>query len=350
GKKVKNSIQLNEGVFNYLNSNRVFYWFANNGLSANDPSSGGNGLYWSDDGSIGKGTIFADGLVWGGIVNGLVSCGGSTYRTGMIPGPYPKENEFIDRTSSKYRIYKIRKDLNNVPQNLVWQYKKDYDEWPVELGAPWIDVNGDGVFTKGVDEPEILGDETAWFVMNDSDTTQSMFIYGAPPMGLEVQVTLWSFDHFNFLGDAVFRKYKIINKGNSEIKDMYVGIWSDPDLGGATDDFVGCDTSLSLGYSYNGLDVDEVYGIPPAAGYVLLETPTVDSRNDSALINGNWKKGYKNLPLTGFSFYIGGSAIYMDPSMGVIRGSHELYNQMQGKIWDGSPYIDPTTGDTTNFC
>jgi hypothetical protein len=44
----------------------------------------------------------------------------------------------------------------------------------------------------------------------------------------------------------LFRKFKIINKSNTAIEEMYVTMWNDPDLGDATDDFVGCDTVLSM--------------------------------------------------------------------------------------------------------
>ena len=34
--------------------------------------------------------------------------------------------------------------------------------------------------------------------------------------------------------------------------DTYFALFSDPDLGNFTDDYVGCDVPLSFGYVYNG--------------------------------------------------------------------------------------------------
>ena len=49
---------------------------------------------------------------------------------------------------------------------------------------------------------------------------------------------------------------------------MYVSMWSDPDVGYAGDDFVGCDTLLNLGFAYNASASDAVYQPlpPPAVG------------------------------------------------------------------------------------
>ena len=54
---------------------------------------------------------------------------------------------------------------------------------------------------------------------------------------------------------------------------MVLAQWSNPDLGNAADDYVGCDTLLSLGFVYNGDNNDETgYGTPPpAAGYDFFQ-------------------------------------------------------------------------------
>ncbi|HSH00421.1 MAG TPA: hypothetical protein VLB27_10245, partial [candidate division Zixibacteria bacterium] len=51
--------------------------------------------------------------------------------------------------------------------------------------------------------------------------------------------------------NAFYIKYTLINKGSKYLRDFYVGIWSDPDLGGASDDLVGCDSASNLFYCYN---------------------------------------------------------------------------------------------------
>ena len=57
----------------------------------------------------------------------------------------------------------------------------------------------------------------------------------------------------------------------------YFGWFSDIDLGFSVDDMPACDTLLSLGYMFNGYDNDQVYGVPPACGYVILESPAASA-------------------------------------------------------------------------
>jgi hypothetical protein len=149
----------------------------------------------------------------------------------------------------------------------------------------------------------------------------------------------------------VFEKFKFINKGQNTIKDMIVGYWSDTDLGDANDDFTGCDTALSLGYTYNGTNNDAIYGSPPPAiGYDFFQGPIIQgSATDSAKFLGTWRHGYRNLPMTAFSFYINGSAVYADPDLGVPAGAEQFYNYMQGLVWDGQPFIDPNTQTPVKF-
>ena len=71
--------------------------------------------------------------------------------------------------------------------------------------------------------------------------------------------------------------------------------------------------------------------------------------NDTAIYNGRRLAGYKNLPLTSFVFFIGASAIYKDPSQGHYIGTIEVYNYLNGLLWQGSSFTDPTTGLNTVF-
>jgi hypothetical protein len=108
----------------------------------------------------------------------------------------------------------------------------------------------------------------------------------------------------------MFIKWKIINKSDADYDSVHIGIWSDVDLGNANDDLPGCDTSLNLGYVYNGDDEDEGsagYGTkPPACGFQLLQGPIVPGgSNDSALFDWQWRKGFRNLPLSSFTFGTG---------------------------------------------
>ena len=339
---------------NFISVNEVKMWLSNNGMGSHNPTTDGSGFYWpgGDEGSLTA--VFADGLVWGGIVNSQILVNGSTYRYGLQAGKILENGTPDDPWNSKYRVYKILDGWENLPPGLVRdQYEQDYIEWPMEDGAPYLDVDGNGVFTPGVDEPQYVGDETLWYIANDLDASRTTFTYGSLPIGLEFQTTTYAFDQANFLADAVFKKYRIINKSSNTIDSMYIVYWMDDDLGDAGDDYSGCDTVLDLGYTYNA-DNNDVgfYGAnPPAVGHLLLQGPVVNATlQDSAYFNNEWHKGYRNLPMTTFAFYINDfTSPYQDPDLGVYDGTLQFYNYMSGKLWNGDPYIDPNTGLETMF-
>lgn len=154
------------------------------------------------------------------------------------------------------------------------QYKKDWHEWPWENGAPYHDANGNekydpdpdgnGRYDIGEDIPGFPGaDQTIFFVANHSDEKRAKQFYGSPPTKFEMQVTIWGYNRTEPLGNTIFKRYRLINKSEYDYTDMYCGIWCDPDVGNAGDDFVGCDTLLNLGYAYNAYSEDGQYGSSP---------------------------------------------------------------------------------------
>jgi hypothetical protein len=132
-------------------------------------------------------------------------------------------------------------------------------------------------------------------------------------------------------------------------------MWHDDDVGDATDDLVGCNVDLSLGYTYNDTDGDNSYGVEaPAAGADFFQGPIVPSEGDTASVL-TWSSdqsyhlesipNYKKLPLTSFVKYINGNATYADPET-----SEETYRYMNGLIGlTGESYIDPITNEASVF-
>lgn len=340
--------------YNWISVNQCFMWVGNNGLGSLNPITGNTqGFLWPGGDNATIGAIYEDGFIWGAKIGREVRVNGSVYRQGLQAGKILSDGTADDPSLTKYRVYKIRKGWELLAPGPVRDaYEKDYNEWPVEDGAPWDDIDGDGIFTRGVDQPQFIGDEVLWFVSNDLDPTRSTFTYGTLPMGLEQQTTVFAFNKTGDLGDMIVKKYVLINKGNLVLKDVILGYWSDTDLGNAGDDYTGCDTVLSLGYTYNGDNDDEqAYGPnPPALGYDFFQGPIVPAgATDSAKFLGKWRKGYRNLPMTAFTFYINGSAIYTDPAQGVASGSVQFYNYLSGKVWNGDPFVDPNTQQESEF-
>jgi hypothetical protein len=151
-------------------------------------------------------------------------------------------------------------------------------------------------------------------------------------------------------GVAVYTRHTLINKGTRTLKDVYASLWVDPDLGGAGDDFVGCDTALDIFYCYNADNPDFYYGnFQPACGFKLIEGPIVPSAGDTATVEGLPVPGYKNVRMYSFWRFING----LDPDS--YQESYCFMNGLNAKqgciplIYDGLPtrYMysgDPVTG------
>ncbi|RKY53622.1 MAG: hypothetical protein DRP93_06305, partial [Candidatus Neomarinimicrobiota bacterium] len=342
-------------------------WVYDNGLSAHSPDGSSGGFYPRGTAAA----IYQDGFMWGGKLDtdgdGVVDnirVGGQNYNSGTVPGwviAGGDQGEAIvaDPDDPAVRVYRIRSDYQHISdselledaaiqyevsrmrvtdemkQAICDQYELDWEQWPVEYGAPFYDKDGDGIYTAGLDEPGIANaDQVVWFVVNDFDQTATTSMFGSQPIGLELQVTIWGYNDKNSrFGQSIYKSYKLINKSNSTIEDMYLSQWSDPDIGSASDDYVGCDTILGLGYAYNANELDadyNVYGLPPAAaGYVLLQGPMIESPGDTAYLNFKPRLGYKNMKMSSFHTF-SPTAATADPELGDYSGTLEYYNMMRG--------------------
>ena len=334
--------------YEYINANNVLMWVGANGMGAHDISTGNGGLYWDTTAYNRAGTaIFADGPVFGFKLNGKVNVQASNYRYGFNPVPVG-----MNKYDSVKYIAKVRPDWKSLrPWEGRGEYQFYHEYYPWRNGAPYIDVNQNGAYNHEIDIPDYLGDEMLWWTSFADDSAKSAFVYGSPPVKLEIQTTVWAEN--TIFPDVVYKEYLFINHEPDSLTDFYFGYWSDPDVGNASDDYVGVDTSLNMMFAYNGDDNDEFwYGTSPAsAGYLLLDGPVIKGvAGDTARNNGNILPTAKNLPLTSFQFYLGGSHIYSGPDMGVYNGSLRMYNQLKGLIWNGTSFVNPITQHKTKFC
>ncbi len=354
------------------------YWFWYDGRSGHDPHTGGSGGIYPR-GTMG--VVYQDGLVWGGITRDTdptkpqLRVGGNTYRNGTQPGWYGG-----DPNDERARIYRIRRDwasltridvlqdvaeINGVTQEqvtdvmideVIAQYKDNWKNWPTDLGAPYYDADDNGAYNpvldsngmpvpaeydsegnliNGGDYPGIAqADQVLWFVINDDNEGRVEDLTGSPPLGLEVQITIWAYAQpESNLGQVIYKKYKIINKSSFTIDSMHISQWIDPDIGDYSDDLVGCDSILQYGFAYNGNENDYEFSqlglTPPAIAYTLLQGPIVPSPGDSAFFNGQFLTDYKNLPMTSFA-YFGSGTVWPDPIMGDYDGTLQWYNLLRG--------------------
>jgi Secretion system C-terminal sorting domain len=338
--------------YDYIAINEIFMYFATDGMGSYDRFNLEAGFFWPGGQDATQVAVFEDGPLWGGLVNGDTLVHGSTYRQGLQPGNIIEEGVAVDPDSPDFGIYKVRPDWILLPDSpLKERLEYDWNHWPVHLGAPWIDEDGDGNYNPQIDRPDIRGDEMNWMVMNDLDSVKTKNLYGADPIGIEVQLAISGYNTDNDLKDVVFKRYKHINKSDNTVDSMYFAYWADVDLGDAGDDYVGTDMSLNMLYSFNGDNDDPIYpGVPPAIGYVLLQGPLISSvPSDSAFAFNRWHLGYENLKMTSTMMFINGDPLYADPSLGTNGGSRAFWNIMRGKAGNGGSKINPLTEKAALF-
>ena len=231
----------------------------------------------------------------------------------------------------------------------------DFQEWPVDQGAPWVDVDGDGVYSplpNGPDHPEFIGDQVIWSIQNDAVPT-AKGITGGFPTNVEVRTTMFGFDRPDAFGDIVFMKHAMTNTTDEDITDAYFGVWVDPDNGKYDADLIGVDPESSLGYCYNdGVDPEWAateYGPGPAVGYDFFQGPAVPCTAEEisggtcpgAKQLGQVIPGMKNLGLSGYNLFINSDAVFGDP-----EEPDEFYYGLQGLKTDGTQLEEQITGET----
>lgn len=328
------------------NINRIAAWHTANGEQEGNPTTGNSGLTFP---RLTATTIFRAGIIWSGkFVDGIspvLRTNGQSYFNGTKPGRILGIRTGVaeDPNAPDVRIWRIRRDyatadltqdaaeINMVPLGSVTyamidavrnQYATDWMEWPWQKGAPFYDLNGNGV--KDPDEdPGLAGaDQVVWYVCNDIGVIQP---WACPTTGIEEQTTIWAYNRSDTFGDVIFKRFRLVYKGtaatspSAHIDSMYVAQWSDPDVGDYTDDLAGCDTSLNLGYCYNAYPIDNAYqeyGLaPPAVGYTIVQGPAVTTGNlsDTAIVDFQKVPGARNLPMTSFMYWAIGNTIFTDP-------------------------------------
>jgi len=281
-----------------------------------------------------------------------------------VAGPVGKDND------PKAQLYVV--SSSDVPFSQSWQDWKN----AVDMGANYydgdsdgvynpIDKNGNGLWDANEDRPDLIGDETVWCVYNDNVPAAQRIFTDVNPQGIEIRQTVNAFNSNSIVGNVIFVRYEIENKGTSQVLDsVYFTAWADPDIGNGSDDLVGCDTLLNAGYTYNS-GADAVYGSnPPSALIGLLQGPTsfipgvtfIDANGngkfddgETALqsayeINGKYRgvktiPGAKNLSMSSFVHYLNGDITIGDPASqfdarNYQHGFNKAGNQLNPCSWE----------------
>jgi len=302
----------------WIDINNVRMVTTNKGSISWDLVTGNAGLEYPK--GTGKLAIFAAGIWMGGMVGDelryIQAAYGQEWFMGPITSSSPNDGSFpvtwADGTDQLWQVWKMTK--GDGPEN------PDYAGWVsnAPYGAP-LDATG---------APLVTGDQTLWTIFNDADPSKHTHGSGSTrPLNIECIETIFAFDKSGALGNTIFVKLDFENKGPDVITDFYASFWSDPDLGDAFNDIVGCDPELGLGFCYNADNVDGVYvGEGACVGYDFFQGVLDDAGNI--------------LGMTSFNKYINGT----DP-----RTAQESYNYQQGLTAAGAALIDPTTGNVTKY-
>ena len=364
-----------------INIGAVSYWIYADGRSGHNPHTDGGGIHYP---YFGAPVVYQDGIVWGGLVRDgsepALRVGGMTTRASTQSGRIITKGVSYDWD----KVWRIRRDIangwiwgeleqdaelllgfdlcsgpSNIADALRDEYIDDWRRWPWEYGAPFYDSDGDGVYTPrfrsdGVpiaypvaDEPGLANaDQVVWLVCHDLDSTKTKAFTGSPPIGLEVQITLWGYDRWDAWGNTVFKRIRMIYKGTSgtpadaRIDSMFLGIWVDPEIGLPENDLVGCDTVVNMAFMYNETTFDEGYVLgssslhTPAVGYDLLSGPDVPLGGHEVVPGQIQWSDYENIPMTTFGYYHAGE----DPVEDDYNGTLEWWCLLIGR--------HPKTGET----
>jgi hypothetical protein len=302
-----------------IDINQISMVVTNTGSIAWDKLNGAAGLEFPK--GSGKTALFAAGPWLGASVGGQVRVAISEYSDEYGPGAM-FGGVSDDHARPEYKVYKLQRAYPSTAERDAALL--DYNAGAVPHGAPLVSVLGDGTLS-------IPGDQMLWCVFNDADPAFHTNAAGSTlPLGVEVQLTAFAYSQPDPGGPAtrtIVLRYKFVNRGVNTLQDLWIGMWSDPDLGGFTDDLIGCDAARGMGYVYNGGGPDLQYGAtPPALGFDLLRGPV--------------GAGGVPLGMTAFTRYVNG---------GEPASATGTYAALRGLEPSGAPVIDPTTGLPTTF-
>jgi hypothetical protein len=304
----------------YVDVNRVNMLVSNIGSFAFD---GTNAALEFPKGS-GKTAVFAGGLWLGGKINGVTKVAVTAYSNEWFPGPILPGGTPANPTDPIHRVYKLERVYANPATRDA--ALAAYNAGALPYGADTVTVQPDGTLN-------VLGDQMTWCVYNEADSvlkaTSEEDAGHTGPMGVECQQTIFAFNRTGALGQTIFLRFRLINKGGNQIDSMFVSVWSDPDLGEFTDDLVGCDVPRSIGFVYNSTNDDAIYGsAPPCVGYDFFKGP----------------KGYTGAELGLSSFNKYSNEAGGDPDL-----YPQVYNFMRGLNRDGTTVINPVNNQPTTF-
>ena len=236
-------------------------------------------------------SVFAGGIWIAGQIDGQLHAAITLYSNNEFwAGPLDDEGDPPSDCSVYDHVYKIRK-VDVEDYEISGRPIGDLVSWPTGLGAPTLDASGslldlsNDPFTVRVsrsidltagERPFILGDQLLWWIMNDRGNEHLRS--REKPIGIEIHGSAFGAStSLQEVHNTTYYRFRIINKNQRTLKNAYVGLFLDPDIGRVQDDYIGSDSLAALGFAYNADNDDEGdygYGVaPPAVGVQFIKTP-----------------------------------------------------------------------------
>lgn len=248
--KVKKIISSDNPVITQsaLEVNDIRSWFWSTGVfNSKIPPPYVPGFEWPK--GSGHCEIFTTGLTIASYVNNGLRMASVSYNGEYVPG-YCINGVFY--TNGSFKLYRVTTGDNqfNNPDWLNWGLMVPY-------GAPFKDVNNNGIYEPLIDTPGVIGaNQTIFVCLTDanplSHDTAEGFGGGTLPLFSEMHLTAWAYN-IPGLERVQFVKFAVINKGISPWDSTIFSIVCDVELGNADDDYVGCDTVRRLAFGYNNI-------------------------------------------------------------------------------------------------
>ena len=282
-------------------------------------------------------SIFASHMAIGGLIDGRLHMAASTYGPYEFwPGPLDEAGNPPVDCSLYDHIWEINNDdFVQLERDSV--FSNNMLSWPWQLGAPVVDGDGnpDNYNLEGGDRPELLGHQTLWWVMNDRGNEHTWSEVN--PIGVEVRVSAYGFDLPTEIGDITFYRYNILNKNTRPLTEAFFGMWADPDLGNASDDYFGSDSLLHMGFTYNADNLDEngYEEAPPTIGFTFLKTPQADFDFLDNNHDGQIDEPNEPASMHAAVMFLGGGGLVGDPNN---ANGNELYTYLKGQWLNGQPF------------
>jgi hypothetical protein len=277
--------------FDSLEINNIKAGISSGGILFNEDSLHGFRQVFEAPKGSGKNTIYFGEMWVGGLdsIDTLHFAGPSIRHEDGNYFPGPVSSIYDSAYDYKFkRLWKIRKTEIDYHLTHCWQSgyipSQSLIDWPgngdptlgqAAILAPFKDWNNDGFYDPYAgDYPLIKGDEAVYFIFNDDRLP-----YTENKLEIEIHGMAYAFNcpDDSALWNTIFINYRIFNWSQNTYRNTFVGMFTDFDIGNATDDYIGTDVGRNSYYGYNGDNFDGTgesyeYGeYPPAQAVTILK-------------------------------------------------------------------------------